>query len=63
MEGQIIQIAEKIMIVIGGATLIFRGLLKIAKITPTKKDDKICKKILTFLVTISGLIALDSDKF
>ena len=35
-----------IPIVIGGATLIFRGILILTKLTKTDKDDKIVSKIL-----------------
>ena len=39
-------IGEIIVIVIGGATLVFRGLLILTQLTKTNKDDKIVSKIL-----------------
>ena len=48
--------------IIGGSTLIFRGLAQLAKLTKSEKDDMIIKKILNALVTVSSFVALNQKK-
>lgn len=48
--------------VIGGATLIFRGLEVLTKLTKSEKDDVFVKKVLNFLVKISAFVALNQKK-
>jgi hypothetical protein len=59
-----ITVAEGIQIglaIVGGATIIFRALIPLAELTETKKDDNFIKKVIQFLTTISGTIALNKS--
>ena len=53
------QIILVITEIIGAATLIFRGLEQLAKLTKSQKDDAIIKKCLAFCVKLSSYIALN----
>lgn len=47
--------------VIGSATLIFRGLEGLARLTKSDKDDHAIAKVLYFLTEVSKFIALNKS--
>ena len=53
----VIQVGEGTLMIIGGATVIFRVLVKVSKYTKTQKDDNFVKKILDFLYKASEIIS------
>jgi len=56
------QLSIYVVTAIGGFTLIFRGLAKLAELTKSEKDDIFIKKVLNVLIKVSEFASLNKKK-
>ena len=55
-------ILQSVAIILGGATMMFRGLLKLSEYTTTMRDDRFFQKIIKGLKWLSGNVNLIKNK-
>ncbi|MBL0559262.1 hypothetical protein [Aeromonas hydrophila] len=52
----VINLIVILMAVVGGASLVVQGLVKIAAVTPSTRDDEVVGKVQTFLVGLTKVL-------